>query len=174
MNSLEKIQKVFHVFQILSKIAMIFSFVTAGLALLGAVCGIVWQNGGIVVGMDADILLSLTEVGGLYEMIGALLADAVLVLTDGILSMLTYRYFKAEQADGTPFTASGADRMMKLGIQTIVFPIVGAVIAAVIYGCMNLTEVGDWSNGATVVTGIMLILGSMVFRYGAELEAKCS
>lgn len=36
MNSLEKIQKVFHVFQILSKIAMIFSFVTGIMLILGS------------------------------------------------------------------------------------------------------------------------------------------
>ena len=39
MKSLQTIQKTFRVFQILTKIAMILSFVWAGLALLGMLCG---------------------------------------------------------------------------------------------------------------------------------------
>ena len=70
MKSLQTIQKTFRVFQILTKIAMILSFVWAGLTALGMLCAAVWYHGGIVVGASRELLFTLTETGGLAEMIG--------------------------------------------------------------------------------------------------------
>ena len=56
MKSLQTIQKTFHVFQTLSKIVMILSFVWAGLAALGLACGIVWYSGGNLVGANKEVL----------------------------------------------------------------------------------------------------------------------
>ena len=46
MKTLQTIQKTFQVFQILTKIAMIFSYVWAGLATLGLLCALVWYGSG--------------------------------------------------------------------------------------------------------------------------------
>ena len=164
MKSLQTIQKTFRVFQTLSKIAMILSFVWAGLAVLGLVCAIV--------GADSELLYSLTVTGGLAEMIAVLLTDAIFALTDGILLVFALRYFKTEQADGTPFTKHGAEQIKKLGIWTIVLPLVAAVLAALIYEFSGLLQNAsdDWSNLNSLSLGIVLILASMIFRYGAELE----
>ena len=109
MKSLQTIQKTFRVFQTLSKIAMVLSFVWAGLAALGLLCGVVWYSGGNVFGAKQDLLFSLTVTGGLTEIIGVLLVDMILALTDGTLLVFALRYFKLEQADGTPFTWYGAE-----------------------------------------------------------------
>ena len=77
MKSLETIQRTFRVFQILTKIAMILSFVWAGLALLGMLCGAVWYGGGTVVGIGKAQLYSLTKTGGLIQMIAVLLAEII-------------------------------------------------------------------------------------------------
>ena len=50
-------------------------------------------------------------------------------------------------------------------------PIVAVVIASVITACLG-AEGGDVSNLPSVVTGIVLILASLIFRYGAELEEQ--
>ena len=170
MKSLTIIQKTFHVFQILSKVLMTLSFVAAGLALLGVTCAQVWRNGGTVVGADFEAMLSLTNTAGLDQMIAELLADTVFALTDGVLFLFAFLYFKSEQTDGTPFTQNGAKRIRNLGIKSIVLPIVAAIISAVIYGCFGLTRSEDWNNAGFILLGIMLILVSLVFRYGAELE----
>lgn len=172
MKSLETIQKAFRVFQILTKIAMILSFVWAGLALLGMLCGAVWY-GGTVVGVGKAQLYSLTKTGGLIQMIAVLLADAILALTDGTLLAFALAYFKAEQADGTPFTYRGADQIRRLGIRTIVLPMVAAIVVAVIYAAFDLPQGSvEWSNLTSLGLGIALILVSLIFRYGAELEAR--
>ena len=113
MKSLQTIQKTFRVFQNLTKIAMILSFVWAGLALLGMLCGAVWYGGGTVVGIGQAQLYSLTKTGGLIQMIAVLLTDAILALTDGTLLAFALAYFKAEQADGTPFTYGGAEQIKR-------------------------------------------------------------
>lgn len=170
MKSLIPVQKTLKAFQTLSRIAMIASFAVCGLALTGLLCAIVWYNGGKVHGADMDAAMRLTEANSLYQMIGALLSDAVFAVTDGSLFLFAYLYFKAEQADGTPFTYSGADRLRGLGIKTIVMPMVAAIISAVIYGCLDTNNPADWSGAISIAPGILLILASLVFRYGAELE----
>ena len=156
MKSLQTIQKTFRVFQNLTKIAMILSFVWAGLALLGMLCGAVWYSGGTVVGVGQAQLYSLTKTGGLIQMIAVLLTDAILALTDG-----------------TPFTYGGAEQIKRLGIRTIVLPLVAAIVAAVIYAVFDLPQGSvEWSNLTSLGLGIVLILASLIFRYGAELETK--
>ena len=176
MKSLQTIQKTFHVFETLTKIAMILSFVWAGLAALGLLCGIVWYHGGVVVGADRELLYSLTVTSGLTEMIGVLLTDTIWALTDGVLLSFACRYFKAEQADGTPFTHSGADQIKRLGIRTIVLPLVAVIVIAVIFAVFDVPQPAgsDWSNLSSVSTGIVLILAGIIFRYGADLEEKAS
>lgn len=174
MKSLQTIQKTFRVFQTLSKIAMILSFVWAGLAALGLLCGVVWYSGGNVFGVNQELLYSLTVTGGLTEMIGVLLVDMILALTDGTLLVFALRYFKSEQADGTPFTQRGADRVLRLGILTIVLPLVAAILSAIVCELLTLPQdaVRDWGNLNSLTMGIVLILASLIFRYGAELEAQ--
>ncbi|MGM9590610.1 MAG: hypothetical protein ACI3V0_10625 [Faecousia sp.] len=174
MKSLQTIQKTFGVFQVLTKIGMILSFVWAGLTALGLLCGVVWYCGGTVVGADQELLYSLTVTGGLTEMIGVLLVDMILALTDGILLFYALRYFKAEQADGTPFTQRGADQILHLGIRTIVLPLVAAILSAIVCEILALPQdaVSDWGNLNSLTMGIVLILASLIFRYGAELEEK--
>lgn len=48
MKSLQTIQKTFRVFQILAKIAFVFSIVGASICAVGALCAITWYNGGTV------------------------------------------------------------------------------------------------------------------------------
>lgn len=172
MKSLTTIHKTFHVFKILSKVFMIMSFVAAGLALLGVTCALVWRNGGTVVGADFETMLSLTNTAGVDQMIAELLADTVFALTDAVLLLFAFLYFSSEQTDGTPFTHRGACRIKNLGVKVIVLPLVAAIISAVIYGCFGLPTSGHRGYGTPVVLGIMLILASLVFHYGAELEAN--
>lgn len=116
----------------------------------------------------------MTVTGGLSEMIGVLLVDVILALTDGILLVFALRYFKAEQADGTPFTQHGADRILHLGILTIVLPLVAAILSTLVCEFMTLPQdaVRDWGNLNSLTMGIVLILASLIFRYGAELETQ--
>lgn len=174
MKSLETIQKTFRVFQILSKIAMILSLLWAGLAALGLLCGIVWYTGGTVVGADQELLHTMIGTGSLPQMIGVLTANVIMALTDSALFAYALGYLKSEQADGTPFTHRGAKQIRQLGMRYIVLPLVATILIAVVYGVFDIPSNlgGDWSNASGITTGIVLILASLIFSYGAELEEK--
>ena len=174
MKSLQAIQKTCKIFQTLTKIVMILCFVGSGLLLLGLICGIVISGAGAVVSGGVETLYRLTASASFYEMIGTLLAEFVLTLTDALLFLHAYRYFSAEQKDGTPFSHRGADLMKRLGILLIVLPAVATILVGVLHGIFDLTQVEavDIGNGTSVMMGIMLILVSMILRYGAELEER--
>ena len=173
MKSLTAIQKTFRVFKVLTKAAMILSFVWAGLTVIGLLCAAVWYSGGTVMGADGGMLLSLTLTGSLNQMIGVLLSDLVFALADGTLTLFAYRYFRQEQADGTPFTQAGAEQIKRLGIRAIVLPLIAAVLSAVFCEVCGLSQTAmmERSDLSGLSIGIVLILTSLIFRYGAELEA---
>ena len=171
MKSLQTIQKTCKVFQTLTKIAMILCFVGSGLLLLGLICGIVIFSTGAVIAGNMETLYRLTSSASFFEMVGSLLAEIVVTLTDALLFFHAWKYFSAEQADGTPFSHRGADMMKRLGILLIVLPAVAAILVGVLHGIFDLSQIetADVGNGTSVMMGIMLILVSLILRYGAEL-----
>lgn len=171
MKSLETIQKTYGVFQTLTKIAMILCYVGSGLLAVGLILGIVAYNTGAAIPGNMETLYSLTSTTSFLEMIGTLLAEFVLTLTDALLLTYAYKYLSQEVKDGTPFTETGANMVRRLGIKLIVMPIVAISIAATIYASFGI-EAGDLDNGTSVVMGVAMILISLILSYGAELEQK--
>lgn len=173
MEQLNRIQKTFRVFQILTKIAYICSIVGAIICAVGALCAFSWYSGGQVFSLFGEPVTIFSSGKGMNEMLAVLLADFVMITAEAILLSFAYRYLKAEQADGTPFTESGAEQLKRLGIRCIWLPIVAMVVASVIGVSFGVENIGSDSNLPSLATGIVLILASMIFRYGAALEAKC-
>lgn len=172
MKSLQTIQKTFRVFQILTKIAFAFSIVGASICAVGALCAMAWYTGGQVFGLFGEPVTIFASGEGLNQTLAVLLSDLILLVTEAILLAFAGRYLKTEQTEGTPFTENGSNLIKKLGIHCIWMPIVAIVIASVITVCLGVERSGDVSNLPSVVTGIVLILASLIFRYGAELEEK--
>lgn len=173
MEQLQKIQKTAHVFEILTKIAYIFSIVGAVLCAVGALCALSYASGGQVFSLFGEPVTIFSTTRPMTETMAVMLADFVMITTEAILLSFALRYLKAEQADGTPFTVSGADTLKKLGIRCIWMPIVAMVVASVIGVCYNVENLNVDSNLPSLATGVVLILASIVFRYGAALEEKC-
>ncbi|MDO4482290.1 MAG: hypothetical protein Q4C14_06145 [Bacillota bacterium] len=172
MKSLDTIQKTFRVFQIITKIAYILSIVGASICAVGVLCVITWQNGGQVFSLLGEPIVFYGGTEGIRGALSALLTDMIFLITDAVLLFFAGRYIKTELAEGTPFTENGANIIRKLGIRFIYMPIVAAVISAVITVCLDVQERGDVSNLPGLITGLVLILASVIFRYGAELERK--
>ena len=173
MEQLQKIQKAAHVFQILTKIAYIFSIVGASLCAVGALCAFSWYSGGQVFSLFGEPVTIFSSTRGMDETLVILLADFVMISAEAILLSFAYRYLKAEQAAGTPFTEAGAEELKRLGIRCIWLPIVAMVVASVIGVSFGVEDLDIDSNLPSLAVGVVLILASMVFRYGAALEEKC-
>lgn len=172
-EQLNRIQKTFRVFQVLTKIAYICSIVGAIICAVGALCAFSWYSGGQVFSLFGEPVTIFSTSKGMSETLAILLADFVMITAEAILLSFAYRYLKAEQSAGTPFTEAGAEQLKKLGIRCIWLPIVAMVVASVIGVSFGVEDLGIDSNLPSLVTGIVLILASMIFRYGAALEAKC-
>lgn len=151
---------------------MIFSIVGAALSTVAALCCVTWYTGGEALTLFGNPIISFTEGKDVNQAMTVLLSNLVILTTEAILLGFAGNYFKTEQAEGTPFSENGANLLKKLGIRCIYMPIVAAVIASVITVCFKGEETGDISNLPSVATGIVLILVSMIFRYGAELEKR--
>ena len=61
-----------------------------------------------------------------------------------------------------------------MGIRTIVLLLAAAVFSTLTYEFFGLATamVVDWDNLVSVSLGLVMILASPIFRYGAELEGE--
>lgn len=169
MKTLETIQKTFKVFEVMTKVAEILCIVGASLCALTASCAVVWHNGGRVLSIFGTPIEPFFD-GDLLTVYIKLLTLTLTITADAILLGFTHNYLKHEQADGTPFTKKGAQRLKKLGIRCIYIPIITLSVSASIAAWQGVTDLDIDGNLPSTIFGIGLILVSLVFRYGAELE----
>ncbi len=168
MNSLDRIQKIIKVFKILTNIAMIFAYVCAGLLVVTAILMANNSSYELISGSAPKMFAELDR----NKTIAELLCDFVVCLTDGLLLTFTQLYLKHELADGTPFTNKGANEVKSLGIRIIILPLVAIGIISAICATFNAELPDTMSNELSISFGIALIIISIIFRYGSELESK--
>lgn len=106
MKNLDTIQKAFKIFMTLSRVAMILSFIWGGVTLAGLFCAIVWYSGGTVMGMSQETLLSFPLHIAPNQMLGILLSDMIFALTNGVLLLFAFCYFKAELEESHAYDIS--------------------------------------------------------------------
>ena len=168
--TLKNIQKCARVLHTLAIIAAVAAFLGAASALAAAVGLSRWYNAPAdVLGMLAPSMAALDH-GSYTASVAQLSADVISLALDGVVLCFAAAYLKQELADGTPFTASGAKSLLRLGILTIALPLISAAVSCVIFGAFDVDISGDYGNGSAIIVGIVLILSSLVFSYGAELE----
>lgn len=168
-NSLTAIQKCARVFRVLVRVGLILSIAGAVFGLATLMLWIHWNNAPATGIPQLDQVMQLIDRGSYYHTLSTLIADVVGCAFGGALLWLFHRYLTHELADGTPFTFSGASELRRLGVVTIVLPLVGLCLQAIPYTVYDLSYPNRMENGASVLLGVALILASLVFRYGAEL-----
>lgn len=168
MKSLDRIQKIIKVFKILTNIAMIFAYVCAGFLVVTAILLANNSSFELVSSSNPEMFAAIDR----NNTIAKLLCDFVVCLTDGLLLTFTLLYLKHELEDGTPFTNKGANEIKGLGIRLIILPLVAIGIISAICATFNAELPETMSNELSVSFGIALIIISIIFRYGAELESK--
>lgn len=168
--------------QVLSKIAWVFSKIVRILCIIG-LCGCfvgiaVLTVGAHTVKVGGVTFYSLIKNSsgfGMESLYAVMVAGMILCLGEAILAQYAEHYFRRELQDGTPFTQEGAKELQRLGIRTICVSIGSAILAqiaqaavtALLHGGEELTLEG----GASVGLGVVFLILSVVFRYGAELNS---
>lgn len=172
-----------HTIQILSKIGKVFSKIISICCIVG-VCGCAVGALAMLVGMETLKLggvtlhsILKTEAGVSEGTVWAvIIAGCILCIGELALSRRAHRYFENELKAGTPFTAEGAKELLQLGVSVIWMPLVSMVLAQVARGViaqlMENVEKLSINGFESVALGVMLIVTSVLCRYGAELAEK--
>lgn len=179
MKSLHTIQELSRLGSVLSKIA----FVLSAVGFCGCAAGLLSLCFGDVglIKIGGVTLRGLIENNAGYssKSIAAALAGWLIVCAgEAVLARFAESYFKNELDAGTPFTAAGAKELLRLGILAIAIPVgcavVGSIAEGILTSLMHAERAADlhFDTETSVVLGIMLLLGSLLCRHGAELAEK--
>ena len=172
------LQKLAKIGKILSKVAFVFSIIGICGCLVGLLSNIfgsgkVFKIGGITI----YSLLADFDAYNVKSISATLVAWLIVCIGQAVLAKFAELYFRNTEASGTPFTQAGAKELRRLGILMMIIPIGFAVLAEIIQGIMTgFMNVGadGWSelnfdNEASVIVGVMFVVGSFICGYGAEL-----
>lgn len=168
---LERIQKIANIAKIVCNVLLIMSIVGASIITVSCILfninfdidlggvsifGLISDN----TGMDENLLLA-TQLQALFECVSA-----------AVIFGFATRYLKNEVNDGTPFTENGSKEVLRLGIITLAAPLAADMLFSIITSIMKAEL--DYSAEFEIAAGLLLILMSFIFSYGAELENKKS
>ena len=178
-KNIKILQKIAKLGKILSKVAFVFSVIGICGCIVGILSNVI--GGGKVFKLGGVAIYGLLSGFNAYNVksISAILtAWLIICVGEAVLSKFSEIYFRNILTEGTPFTQMGARELRRLGIMTIVIPTGCVVLAEIVQGIMTgfmNVSIDAWSdlnfdNEASVVLGIMFIIGSFLCGYGAE---KC-
>ena len=174
MKSLKTIQVLAKVGRILSKIIFILCIV----GFCGCIVGIL----SLALGLESFKIGDVTIRGLIEEkaeismatLYAAMAVGIVYCAAEAVLCKYSETYFKNELADGTPFTQRGAKELKRLGIIVIVVSLcVGTVCAiglAIAHRAYPEIAKLPLESIGSVGIGIMMLIASLLCRYGAELR----
>ncbi|MCI5857426.1 MAG: hypothetical protein MR016_08705 [Agathobacter sp.] len=177
-KNLEILQKFAKLGKILSKIAFIFSIIGICGCLVGLL-DVIYGSGDILKlgGVTVYSALAQFNAYNVKSIEAVLMAWLIVCAGEAVVAKFAELYFRGVLTAKTPFTRTGAKQLNRLGIITIVIPIVSVTLAEIVQevmtGFMNTAADNridlDFQNEASVVMGVMFIVGSIVCAHGAEL-----
>ena len=177
-NNYKIVRKIAKIGKILSKVAFVFSIIGICGCFVGLLSNVfgsgkVFKIGGVTIyGLLADF-----DAYNVKSISATLVAWLIVCIGQAVLAKFAELYFHNALMAGTPFTQVGARELRRLGILTMVIPtgcaVVAEVVQGILTGFMNVSVDGwmefNFDNESSVVVGVMLIVGSFVCGYGAEL-----
>ena len=173
MKTLAAIQKLTKLGRVLSKIVFIFSLIGAIACVAGVISMALLPESFQLGSVTIKGLVDLTDEINPNEVYAAMVAGMITFTAEAVLAKLAERYFRHELEAGTPFTFAGAKELKRLGICAIVLPIAALAAAEIVYNVMQqfMSGIGslDLAESGSVGLGIMMIVASLLCKYGAEL-----
>lgn len=171
-DTLKIIQTISKVGKIISKIVYIcciIGFCGCAIGIIAFACGAqILKFGGASI--EEWLEKSQTNSASVYN---AMVVGLVMCSAETVLAKFGEHYFIRELADGTPFNLGGAKELMRLGILTIAIPLGAVILSAIIQGifkaCAPEVVKVELSNYVSVSMGLVLLLTSLICKYGAEI-----
>lgn len=176
-KDLKTIQKIAKACKVISKIIWICCIVNIVSSLVGIIILAKGADEAIKIGGVSLYGIISSETGMTRGTMYAAMAAGIITYIGSLIpAIYAERYFKNELKAGTPFTYSGAKELKSLAILTIVIPLASTVLAGLAISAIGskLGTASDISpdNYLSLGLGIGLLIMSVIFRYGAGLEAR--
>ncbi len=166
MKSLETVQKIVRVFDVLALIAKIFTIMGLVVCLIGAT--LLFAVPRVI---DPSIYKDLAEELGSLEPVKAgltLIAEAIFMVGQVVAAISVCQYFKSELADGTPFTHAGARLLRKTAVIAFAAPLVAEIIASIFLLIVH----AEVEMSMDITGSVVAFLLSYLLDYGADLAAN--
>lgn len=171
MKSLEIVQKLAKIAEIVCKVIYICALVGCGACAVGLIllplgAGEILKLGGVTI----HGILSRTV--GVPQACVTLAGSLVVCAGEAVVARFARNYFTRELQAGTPFTREGAKELQTLGILTLTVPFGCAMLAYVaqeVAGQLLDADFARWMGPEGSVTlGVMLLVVSLLCRCAAE------
>ena len=177
MKTLNTLQVLAKIGRILSMITFIVSIVCGAFCIAGIFDLLIFPTGGIrLFGLTIRGLMEKNADVELPTVYAAMTCGIFLCAGEAVTAKFAERYFANELKAGTPFTLDGAKELMRLGILAVCISVGTTILAAIVCALFKLAskDVSELNigNGASVGIGVMLIVGSLLCRHGAEVTEK--
>ena len=107
----------------------------------------------------------------------ACLVGAVICAAEAVFAFLAARYFDNVLKAGTPFTFESSKEIFRLGIISIIISVASAIFVGVVSFVFILIadptmKSPDANMSVSLSTGLIFLFLSLIFKYGAELQAS--
>lgn len=174
MNSLKAIHTIAKVARILSKIIYICCIVGACACVVGIISLSLGAGALKFGGVTFESLIKNNSGYSKSTMYLVMTVGIIFSVGEGVLSKFANVYFKNELKAGTPFTLSGANELLRLGILSIAIPVFTYMLSNIIYDSfkaafIDVQKIDGLNGGVSLSLGICLIIISLICRYGAEV-----
>ncbi|MBQ4423768.1 MAG: hypothetical protein II872_05565 [Clostridia bacterium] len=176
MKTLKTLQTLAKVGKILSTIVYVVCIVGGCLCAAGIISLLVIPEGFRIGGVTIAALIFEKAGWSMTTCYAAAAIGIVFCAGEAVLAKFAERYFKNELAAGTPFTFDGAKELMRLGVLAICISVGTAIVVGIVYGVFRLAAEDmnklDLYHGGSAGIGVMMIVGSLLCRHGAEVSEK--
>lgn len=171
MKSLTTVQKTFYAFRIVSRILFILNIVFGALSAICVIAGIVALNGGQILSLFGQPIVISSSHEELRNSLVPWLLATVSCTAYAVLLGLAGNYLKCELSDGTPFSVRGIKKLRTLGIHCIWISAVASYLSKLVIKTIGIGIEESESFSMGIILGVVFMIASVVFNYGAELEA---
>lgn len=176
MKTLQIIQTISKIGKVISKIVYISCIIGFCGCVVGGLALLIGGESLKIGGVTLHSILQ-TEAGiSLGTVWSAIFAGMILCIGEIVVAKRACNYFDHELKAGTPFTAEGAKELLLLGVHIIWIPVVTVVLAQVtrdiIDNIWENVEPMALESSDSMTLGVMLIVVSLLCRYGAELKEE--
>ncbi len=174
-KNLKLINVLYKIAKIVSKIVFICSIIGAVACLVGIIALSIGKEHIQIENINL-ILFNIKENTSISNAYACLIATFVSLVPEIVIAKYIEVYCNHTLSEKTPFTDSGANQILKIGGLIIIVFICNNIFIEIFYGIMshyftNIVKL-DFFDGSGIIWGIMFIVLSVIYRYGAELEIK--